>query len=313
MESILQSLRAPRAACPTEASSVVAEHVSELITNGSIECTLGDAPTIARAADLLPRGMDVYVTALPHQSLRDTLTGLRQIRRAGLHPVPHLAARRVPSRPALREFLERAVLECDVQRVFVIGGDDHQVRGPYRDSEALLRDDSLRAAGIREVGIAGYPEGHPRIAADVLHSSFAAKRALARDQELGLFVLTQFSFAPARVIEYCAALARIARDVPVYVGMAGPTQPQALLRYAQRCGVSASLRALQSMGFGAARMVSRTDPIEQLHSIARYCAPRSDCNVVGAHFFSFGAFARTAAWLNAVVSDSHAPHTLAIA
>lgn len=313
MESLLRTAFLRRSPAQGEAAPIIAEQVGELITNGSIECTLADAPKIARAAELLPRGMDVYVTALPHQSLRDTLTGLRQIRRAGLHPVPHLAARRVPSRPALREFLERAALECDVQRVFVIGGDDQRVQGPYVDSEALLRDDVLRQAGIREIGIAGYPEGHPWIDAGALQSSFDAKRALAHDQELGMFVLTQFSFAPARVIEYCATLARSAREVPVYVGMAGPTQPQALLRYAQRCGVSASLRALQGMGFGAARMVSRTDPIEQLQTLARYCTPRVDCNVVGAHFFSFGAFARTAAWLNAVVADSRAPHAAALA
>lgn len=299
----------PVAAYPSHAPHIARE-LAELITNGSIECTLADAPAIARAAELLPRGMDVYVTALPHQSLRDTLAALRQIRRAGLQPVPHVAARRVPSRLALREFLERAVLECDVQRVFVIGGDDQRVHGPYADSEALLRDDVLRAAGIREIGVAGYPEGHPRISAEALQASFAAKRALTRSQGLGLFVLTQFSFAPARVVEFCAGLARQARDVPVYVGMAGPTQPHALLRYAQRCGVSASLRALESMGFGAARLVSRTDPLTQLQTLARYCAPRTDCNVVGAHFFSFGAFGRTAAWLNAAVSDSYAPHLL---
>lgn len=299
---------------PTLSSScsttMLAQLVTELITNGSIECTLGDAPRIAQAAELLPRGMDVYVTALRDQSLADTLTGLRQIRSAGLHPVPHLAARRVPSRTALREFLERAALECDVQRVFVIGGDDPQVRGPYSDAEALLRDDVLRDAGVREIGIAGYPEGHPRIRADVLQSSFHNKRALAQRQGLGLFVLTQFSFAPARIVDYCSGLARNARGVPIYVGMAGPTTPQTLLRYAQRCGVSASLRALQSMGFGAARLVSRTDPRDQLQTLARYCAPRSDCNVVGAHFFSFGAFARTAAWLNAVVADH--PHAAVV-
>jgi methylenetetrahydrofolate reductase (NADPH) len=292
---------------------LTAQLVTELITNGSIECTLGDAPKIAQAAGLLPHGMDVYVTALPHQSLRDTLTGLRQIRSAGLYPVPHLAARRVPSRAALREFLERAALECDVHRVFVIGGDDHQIHGPYPDAEALLRDGVLREAGIREVGIAGYPEGHPRVDADTLHASFHRKRALLHAQGLGLFVLTQFSFAPARIVEYCAGLARSARDVPVYVGMAGPTHPSALLRYAQRCGVSASLRALQGMGFGAARLVSRTDPIEQLQTLARYCAPRIDCNIVGAHFFSFGAFSRTAAWLNAVVAERHPAGAAAIA
>ena len=59
-------------------------------------------------------------------------------------------------------------------------------------------------------------------------------------------------------------------DVPVYVGVAGPTDPAALLRYAQRCGVSVSLRALRNLGSGIAQLVTNTDPRDHLVSVARY-------------------------------------------
>ena len=103
-----------------------------------------------------------------------------------------------------------------------------------------------------------------------------------------MYVVTQFSFAPNRVVEYCAQLARSAPDVSVYVGVAGPTDPVALARYAQRCGVSASLRALKNLGSGIAQLVTHSDPHDQLVAVARYSLQREPSNVVGVHIYSFG-------------------------
>jgi hypothetical protein len=66
--------------------------------------------------------------------------------------------------------------------------------------------------------------------------------------------------------------------------------------------VSASLRALRAQGFGVARLVTHTDPGEQLHALARYCAARHACNVVGVHVFSFGGVREAATWMNRVIS-----------
>jgi methylenetetrahydrofolate reductase (NADPH) len=117
-------------------------------------------------------------------------------------------------------------------------------------------------------------------------------------------VVTQFSFAPARVIEFCSALARTAPQVPIYVGFAGPTDPISLLRYAQRCGVSASLRALRAEGLNAVRLVTHTDPGEQLTALARYCTAHTECNVVGIHLFTFGGVTAAASWMNRQLAGS---------
>ena len=131
--------------------------------------------------------------------------------------------------------------------------------------------------------------------------------SLAAGQGLGTYVVTQFSFAPARVIEYCAGLARSAPSVPVYVGLAGPTDALTLLRFAQRCGVSASLRALRAQGLDAVRLVTHTDPAAQLATLARYCASHSDCNVVGIHLFTFGGVTSGAAWMNRYIASRGSP------
>ncbi len=284
------------------AQRAAAAGIAELLACGSIEMTahrLGDARALA---DALPAGTGVYVNHLPRHTLATTLAALEAVHATGLEPVPHLAARRIASHAELRAFLDRAVRAVGVQKVLLIGGDDPAPAGPYADSTAVLRAGILAECGVREVGIAGYPEGHPRIPRAALERAMTEKLALAADQGLGAYVVTQFSFAPARVVEYCAELAGRAPEIPVYVGMAGPTDPVTLLRYAQRCGVSASLRALRDEGIRFVRLVTHTDPYDQLVALAHYCLAHPICNVVGTHFFSFGGAAPTAAWMNRMIA-----------
>ncbi|HEU4440420.1 MAG TPA: hypothetical protein VFR83_00200, partial [Burkholderiales bacterium] len=141
----------------------------------------------------------------------------------------------------------------------------------------------------------------PRIPATDLASAFRKKQELTAEQGLGMYVVTQFSFAPSRVVEYCAQLARSAPEVSIYVGVAGPTDPVALARYAQRCGVSASLRALRNLGSGIAQLVTHSDPHDQLVTLARYSMQREPSNVVGVHIYSFGGAMRTASWIRELI------------
>jgi methylenetetrahydrofolate reductase (NADPH) len=271
--------------------------LGELIAAGSLEMSPRDLHRAAEVAAFLPADTCVYIPSLPGLPLSRTLEAIAAVRRAGLDPVPHVSARRILDRDEFRAFLKRATSSYGVHRAMLIGGDEPQPKGPYADSVQLLEEGVLAECGVREIGVAGYPEGHPSISSFDINKSFKKKILLAREQKLGLYVVTQFSFAPARVVEYCSELARTAPSVPVYVGIAGPTDPVALARYAQRCGVSASLRALRTLGSGIAKLVTHTDPKEHVLAVARYSASHESTNVVGVHLYSFGGAVRTAAWM----------------
>lgn len=288
------TLPAPHA----ETAAGLGRDVADLVACGSLEMNADRAGDAMEIAAQLPVGTRVYVNHLPRHSFADSLAALVALSKHGLEAVPHIAARRIESRFEVQRFLERAAAEAGVSKALVIAGDLKAPSGPYPDGAALLRDGVLAASGIREVGLPGYPEGHPSIVAADLERALDEKLALAQSQGLGAYVVTQFSFAPARIIEYCTGLARRLPTVPVYVGLAGPTDPLRLVRFAQRCGVSASLRALRAQGFGAVRLVTHTDPSEQLTALARYCAGHPACNVVGVHLFSFGGVRHTAEWMN---------------
>jgi methylenetetrahydrofolate reductase (NADPH) len=288
---------------PVSAIDASGVRLSELVAAGSLEISPRELHRAAEVAALLPTDTCVYIPSLPGLPLPRTLEAVAALRGAGLDPVPHVSARRITDREGFREFLKEANTRYGVHRALLIGGDEPRPKGPYADSLAVLEEGVLHECGIREIGVSGYPEGHPRISAALLESSLKKKRAVAREQGLGLYVVTQFSFAPARVVEYCAALARSAPEVAVYVGIAGPADPVALARYAQRCGVSVSLRALRNLGTGIAKLVTHTDPHEQALSIARYSLSRPTSNVVGVHLFSFGGAVRTAAWMRERVAS----------
>jgi methylenetetrahydrofolate reductase (NADPH) len=271
--------------------------VGELLIAGSLEISPRELHRAADVAARLPANTCVYIPSLPGLPLARTLEAIAAMRAAGLDPVPHVSARRILNEEEFRAFLKEAVAKYGVHRVLLIGGDEPKPKGPFADSLQILESGLLADSGIREIGVAGYPEGHPRISAGSLQESFARKRNLTREQGLGMYVVTQFSFAPHRVVEYCANLARTAPDVSTYAGIAGPTDPVALARYAQRCGVSISLRAMRTLGTGIARLVTNSDPREQLITLARYSLQREPSNLVGVHIYSFGGAVRTATWM----------------
>jgi methylenetetrahydrofolate reductase (NADPH) len=289
---------APEPSSGVASPSALARAAADLVACGSLEMGVDRPEAARRIAHLLPTGTPVYVNHLPKHNVAAALDTLVALRQAGLEPVPHIAARRLFSREEVVDFVAKAVRRAGVRKALLIAGDVPEPLGPYADSIGLLADGFLRDCGLTEIGVAGYPEGHPRIATAALERALARKLELAERQGLGVHLVTQFSFAPNRIVEYCADVARRAPGVPVYVGMAGPTNPVALVRFAQRCGVSASLRALQREGIKAVRLFTHVDPTEQLMALASRLRSGGVHNVVGVHLYAFGGAVPTAEWMN---------------
>ena len=212
--------------------------------------------------------------------------------------------RRIRAAADLQNLLASLRGEADVRRLLVIGG-DVDTAGPFADALAVIQKGRLRETGIDEIGIGGYPEGHPRIAPDRLETALDQKIAAARAAGLRVHIVSQFSFSPEHILAWLKRLRACGIAVPVKVGMAGPTSMPALLRYAKRCGVNASLRGL--MSGAAAGLLGNVGPdriIEAL-SLAR------DLGDAAPHYFSFGGAVETARYACSTSRRLGAGHAMA--
>jgi methylenetetrahydrofolate reductase (NADPH) len=245
------------------------------------------------AATLTPR-TSVYITALPGDRPESIVAAATRLRRAGLNPVPHLGARYFASRRDLDWLLDQLTNEAGVVQVLVIGGDIDRARGPFVSALALLQSGALERAGIRRVGLAAYPEGHPRIPHGVLEDALAAKIEWLRQCGIPAYVVTQFCFAADPIRDWLGRFAPRFADLPIHVGLAGPAGVSTLLKYGMSCGIGASLRALRrNVGFG--KLLTEASPAPIIAALARDGDIRD--HIAQLHFFTFGGIRRTASWL----------------
>jgi methylenetetrahydrofolate reductase (NADPH) len=264
----------------------------------SLEATRPNTTEVATLAGILPRDTPLYLTAVPTQDRHDLVAAAASVRKAGLEPVAHIAARRIGGPGLLQELLTRLRGEADMRRLLLIGG-DVDTPGAFPDALAVLQRGGLREAGIEEIGIGGYPEGHPHIPAARLESALDEKIAVATAQGLRVHIISQFSFSPERILAWLKQLRACGIGKPVKIGMAGPTSVPALLRYAKRCGVAASLRGLVSGVAGG--LVGNVGPDRIIDAIAA----AGGMGDVAPHYFSFGGTLETARYACEAAAGRH--------
>jgi methylenetetrahydrofolate reductase (NADPH) len=253
----------------------------------SVEATRPSAEEIRALAAILPPRTEVYITAVPKLGADELVAAAARLRAAGLEPVVHLAARMLPSAETLAELLRRLGGEAQLRRLLVIGGDAAQA-GPFADALALIQKGRLREAGIEEIGIGAYPEGHPAIPAGRMEAALDEKIAAATAQGLRVNIVSQFSFSPERIVAWLKGLRACGIERPVKVGVVGPTSVPGLMRFARRCGVAVSLRGLVSGS--AAALIGHVGPDKILDALAA----ADGLGDAAPHYFSFGGTVETA-------------------
>lgn len=265
-----------------------------LLTDFSLEMTGKDVPRLEEAT--IPPGTRVNVTFLGNEDVHMRLSAARAVKKLGLVPVPHISARRLPSRSALEEFLAALQADGTGENVFVVGGDPTEPLGPYEDSLAVLRSGLLRQYGVRHVGVCGYPEGHPAIPAPVLWSALETKARVLTEQGLPGTIITQFGFDVAPVLTWVEQVRDRGIDLPVRVGVPGPAGIKRLLTYAARFGVGTSMSIARKYGFSITNLMGTAGPDRFIRALAQdYDARRH--GDVKLHFYTFGGLAATADWV----------------
>ena len=269
-----------------------------LIGAFSTEITARDRRAVETCRQHLEPGTTVHVAWIPGDEPPAIVATLAALRRAGFNPVPHVAARQLASAAMLEDYVARAVGEAGVDELLVVGGDAMQPAGPFAASIDVLRSGIVERHGIARVGIAGHPEGSPRIGPIELDAALREKAHFAAQSSARFHIVTQFCFEVDPILLWIAALRDSGNTLPVRIGVAGPASVATLVKFALRCGVGNSIRALNLRGAAIARLLGESDPSPLVIALQRLTAADPGLGVTGFHFFPFGGIARLGTWLD---------------
>jgi methylenetetrahydrofolate reductase (NADPH) len=274
----------------------------ELISNYSLEMTGKDIPGLTEARESIPAGTKVNVTFLGNEDLEMRVKASQAVRDMGFIPVPHISARRLSSQDQLEEFLGRLQEVGATEHVFAVGGDPATPEGPYPDSLSVIQTGLLQKYGVTEVSIAGYPEGHPDIAKDVLWRHLEDKSAALKEQGLDATILTQFSFDTDPVIDWIKGVRERGIESTIRIGTPGPAGIKRLINFARRFGIGANAMIVKKYGFSLTNLMGTAGPDKFVTDLSALLAEDPTSGDVKLHFYAFGGLKATADWANEYVA-----------
>ncbi len=208
----------------------------------------------------------------------------------GLRAVPHLSARLIRDEAHVWAIATR-LQALGVEDVFVVGGDVAVPVGPFDSAAALLAAFARLGVTFPRIGVAAYPDGHPRIDAATLH------RALLDKQRYADYLVSQVCFDPRRVRGWIGDLRRRGVGLPLHVGLPGIVNPARLLRVARRIGVVDSGRFVgRHAGLVAGLFGPRRFDPDRFVDALRPVLADPALRVAGLHVYTFNEIAATERW-----------------
>ena len=283
-----------RAAKPLASRTAPAtDDIARVMSGFSLEATFPDDAELDALKTSTPAGTHVYLSCPPNQDPARLLDYAKAVRERGFEPVPHLTARAYNDATHLDQIVSRLHGEAGVTHALVIAGDRDTVAGSFEGALGLIESGILEKSGIREIGISGYADGHPKIDDALLKQVLMQKLEAAAKRDLAVHVATQFCFEPEPILTWLRWLRGQGVTVPVRIGVAGPTSMRALMRYALRCGVRASLKGM--LNPKVTQLLGEAAPDGIIRAISE-AEDRDRLGPLAIHFFSFGGLAATAEW-----------------
>lgn len=276
-------------------------NILKFLENTSVEVTPGGAQKIEDFRDILRPGTTVFVTFLPGSDIKDTVACVKRLFAEGMKPVPHFAARSIPSKAFFEENLKILQAEAQVDEALLIGGGVDNPVGEFSSSMEVLRTDLFQQYGIKKLGVAGHPEGSPDIPPADVTSALLEKNAYAKEHGIEMYITTQFCFEAEPIIEWDKRIRAEGNELPIHIGIPGLATIKTLMGHAKACGIGPSMRVLTRQAANIAKLMTTRMPDKITRQLARYQAEDADCGITQCHLYPLGGMKKSAAWMYAVM------------
>ncbi len=244
---------------------------------------------VIEQASHLPEGSTVTVTASPQKGQTATIDLTLELQQMGFQVIPHLSARLIQDRRELHTLLDR-LDRASVHRAFVVGGDSDPP-GDFFDGLALLTTMDQMGHSLGEIGIPGYPEGHPTIGDE------AIAQALEDKSPYTSYITSQMCFDSTAIKNWVGDLRDNGYGHGIYLGIPGVAELTKLISISLRIGVGASAKFLAKNKSLAGTLVrpGGYGPDQLLVDLASEMADPV-ANIHGFHIYTFNRVDATENW-----------------
>lgn len=263
----------------------------------SIEVSPKQAIESSDLPGLFPDGARVYVTDVGSDPTATLVEAVKRVHDLGYEPVPHIAARRLTTKAAFEERIRAFAEEVGVTNVLVIGGGLDKPAGDFASTMAVLETGALERYGIKQVGIAGHPEGSPDFSEDIAYEALRQKQAFGQASGIEVRIVTQFGFDPDQAIRWAMGLKERGIELPIHLGVAGPAKTTTLIKYAAMCGVGNSVNFLRKHSRSLVTLATSHSPESVVGPIEQHVHETPDSPIAQIHVFPFGGIKKAAQWL----------------
>lgn len=277
------------------------QNILKFLENTSVEVTPGGAKKVEDFRDILRPGTTVFVTFLPGSDIKDTVECVKRLSAEGMNPVPHFAARSIPSKVFFEETLKVLQAEAQVDEALLIGGGVDNPVGDFASSMEVLRTDLFQQYGIKKLGVAGHPEGSPDIPPADVTAALLEKNVYAKEHGIEMYITTQFCFESEPIIEWDKRIRAEGNELPIHIGIPGLATIKTLMGHAKACGIGPSIRVLTRQAANIAKLMTTRMPDKITRQLARYQAEDADCGITQCHLYPLGGMKKSAAWMYAVM------------
>ena len=283
-----------QAARGTAGASTVGAAVRALVSGADIE--LIPLKSVDEKLRAVPKGTTVTVTCSAKLGLPRTLDFSVRAAEAGYHVVPHLAARQLTGEAELRGFIT-TMAGAGMTELYLVGG-DAPLAGPFDSALRVLQALQHMDHGLHRIGVACYPEGHPKISDAALAESLTAKQPYAA------YMVSQLCFSPDVLVAWLRRIRKEGVTLPLHLGLAAPMQIRKLLELSPQLGVGSSVRYLAKQHglIGSVLKGGSYHPESLLLGMGDAIAS-AELGVEQVHLFSFNQAEATAAWQRSVGAD----------
>ena len=245
---------------------------TKIATNNLMTFSIEVMPRTAKKIDdfrrILPKKTTIYVAHLEDTPVEEMFFTCKRLISEGMAPMPHIPPRIIRNTGELEDWVKE-YSSLGVNQSLLLAGNG-KPKGELFNSIQMLETGIFEKHAFKKIQIAGHPEGNKDIDKDgSLEKTINAlkiKQSLQKTK-LQIGITTQFCFDLRPVMEWLEVLESEQINLPISLGLAGPTKLQTLIKYAIMCGVGPSISVLKKRAKDLTKLLLPFEPTEMVDAL----------------------------------------------